>query len=60
MEPPQTVPQTVQGLRRRALLKAGLGASVALSTWSLARTPWTLGSRHWATQAWRHPACAWV
>jgi peptide/nickel transport system substrate-binding protein len=39
MEPPQTVPTTVQGLRRRALLHAGLVASAALSTWSLARTP---------------------
>ena len=34
MEPPQTVPKTVQGLRRRDLLHAGLMAGAALSTWS--------------------------
>ena len=39
MEPPQTLPQTVQGLRRREVLQAGLGASAALSTWALSRPP---------------------
>src|SRR5215475_1803660 len=39
MEPPQTLPQTVQGLRRRELLQAGLVASAALSTWALSRPP---------------------
>src|SRR5215470_14391095 len=37
MEPPQTLPQTVQGLRRREVLQAGLVASAALSTWALSR-----------------------
>ena len=39
MEPPPTVPKTVQGLRRRELLHAGLVASAALSTWALTRPP---------------------
>jgi peptide/nickel transport system substrate-binding protein len=39
MEPPPIVPTTGQGLRRREVLKAGLGASAALSTWSLSRPP---------------------
>src|SRR5215470_11288074 len=39
MEPPQTLPQTVQGLRRREVLQAGLVASAALSTWALSRPP---------------------
>ena len=39
MEPPPTVPKTVQGLRRRELLHAGLVASAALSTWALSRPP---------------------
>src|SRR5262249_9088464 len=38
-EVPQTFPKTIQGLRRREVLQAGLVASAALSTWSLARTP---------------------
>src|SRR5262245_36679570 len=37
MEPPQTLPQTAQGLRRREVLQAGLMAGAALSTWSLSR-----------------------
>jgi len=39
MEPPQTVSKTVQGIRRRDLLQAGLMASAALSTWSLFGAP---------------------
>src|SRR5262247_2652292 len=39
MEPPPTVPKTVQGLRRRELLQAGLVTSAALSTWALSRPP---------------------
>src|SRR5262252_527712 len=39
MEPPQTLPQTVQGLRRREVLHAGLMAGAALSMWSLSRPP---------------------
>ena len=37
MASPQMVPTTVQGLRRRQVLKAGLVASAALSTRSLSR-----------------------
>jgi peptide/nickel transport system substrate-binding protein len=39
MEPSQTVPKTVQGLRRRDLLHASLMAGAALSTWSLCGAP---------------------
>ena len=39
MEQPQALPQMVQGVRRREVLKAGLVAGAALSTWSLPGTP---------------------
>src|SRR5712691_1669925 len=39
MQPPQAHPQAVQGIRRRALLKAGLAAGATLSTWSLHHPP---------------------
>jgi len=39
MQPPQAHPQTVQGIRRRDLLKAGLAAGATLSTWSLYPPP---------------------
>src|SRR5712691_4516259 len=39
MEPPRAFPKTVQGLRRRELLQAGLMAGAALSTWSLSGAP---------------------
>ena len=35
MPPPQAHPQMVKGIRRRALLQAGLAASATLATWSL-------------------------
>jgi hypothetical protein len=35
METPQAHSHTVQGVRRRAVLQAGLAAGVTLSTWSL-------------------------
>src|SRR6266699_1109953 len=39
IETPQAHPQTVQGIRRRERLKAGLVAGAALSTWSLPGSP---------------------
>jgi len=39
MEPPQVLPQMVQSVRRREVLKAGLVAGAALSTWSLPGAP---------------------
>src|SRR5262245_49907698 len=42
MHPPQTRPQPLYGVTRRALLHAGLAASVTLSTWPFqhALAPW--------------------
>src|SRR5262245_60297901 len=37
METPQRHPHRTKGVRRRTLLKAGLAAGVALSTWPLSR-----------------------
>jgi peptide/nickel transport system substrate-binding protein len=39
METPQAPPRVIQGVRRRDLLKAGLAASVTLSTWPLPHVP---------------------
>ena len=39
METPHAHPQTVQGIRRHEMLKAGLVAGAALSTWSLSGSP---------------------
>src|ERR687887_312166 len=39
MHPPQTRPQPFHGVTRRALLHAGLAASVTLSTWPLPQAP---------------------
>jgi peptide/nickel transport system substrate-binding protein len=39
MKTPQTRPQNIQGMNRRELLKAGLTAGVALSTWPLHHPP---------------------
>jgi len=39
METSQAHPQTVQGVRRREVLKTGLVAGAALSTWSLPGAP---------------------
>src|SRR5712691_2305864 len=39
MHPPQTRPQPLHGVTRRALLHAGLAASVTLSTWPLPHAP---------------------
>src|SRR5262245_53524413 len=39
MHIPQTRPQSLHGVTRRALLHAGLAASVTLSTWPFPRPP---------------------
>ena len=44
MEPPPALPQIVQGVRRREVLKAGLVAGAALSTWSLPGAPGLWGA----------------
>ncbi len=46
METPQAHPRIMQGVRRRDLLKAGLAAGVALSSWPLPR-----GQGLWAAEA---------
>src|SRR5881397_679418 len=39
MHTPSTRPQPIPGMTRRALLQAGLAASVTLSTWPLPQAP---------------------